>query len=202
MREATGRKFGVCLLLPPHLEGRLVQTAEALPVSGQAFRIDAVVRRPHLTIYMATFDKSRLRGLIETLRSVSTMIDLPTCTAYGLTITAGGYLEVGYYKTSALVELQGRIVEAAGTFRDGQAERGNSHLESAMGKRYGYKFAGDAFRPHVTLAAYRTERISDLPSTLPAHYDFSASALALAAVDNLGAIREVLWTSKEPRTDV
>lgn len=144
---------------------------------------------------MADFDALSLDIVLARVADVVGGEPVVTCSAQGISRTAGGYVEVAYAKTAALTAMQSSVAR----------ELRELVLPVAMPPHvvpsedqlrnidlYGYELMGDSFRPHVTLGRLVAGRAVMLPDTdLPA-LSFHASDVMVAVADDQGAARDVL----------
>jgi len=187
-------RLNICMTPPSETVKEVVKLAESLPRQGQRFRVDGRTRHPHLTSFMGTFDSVRLDELLTRLKSLPKVGPL-RCNAYGLTISSNYYVEIGYNRNPELDALQVAVAAAIAGMREagGQVDVGMSELEIANQQTYGYKLFGEAYRPHITLAAYEEcrEMTFPAPSTFY-HLDFSVNELTIAESDHFGSVIRII----------
>jgi hypothetical protein len=184
-------RLNVCLLPPQEVATELVRIASQLTLTSQLFRIDGKNRLPHLTLFMATFPQRSMDEVLKRLTNLTEKIPIE-CSAHGIMVTIGNYVEVGYVRTWKLQAMQEIVTSRIASMRlpeSGIVDKNMTPLEVVSSKAHGYKLFGEAFRPHVTLAAYDDcDRI-----TLPFlktfdSYGFTIESLVVAESDQFGSV--------------
>lgn len=173
----------------------LANLAAAVLPTGSIFRIGEDGRHAHLTLYMADFEPRALDAVLARVAGAAGDASGPACAGQSLACTAGGYVEVGYAKTGALL---GRQFEIADRLRDlALPARMPPHVTPTSDQRrnlesYGYELIGDSFRPHITLGRLAPEgRASLFDAGFPA-FSFVPAALMVAVADDQGAARHIV----------
>jgi hypothetical protein len=123
-----------------------------------------------------------------------------------LSLTEGGYVEVGYSKTETLIALQSQV--AAGLVDLALPVNIPAHVTPSMNQRdniarYKYELMGDSFRPHVTLGRLVPEgKVTLWPFKLP-EFSFWPTHLVVGEADEQGSMRRIRAERflQEPRPD-
>lgn len=187
--------INICLMPPPDVALSLVKLAGQLPASGRRFVVDGDIRLPHLTLFSAAFPLEDREELLARLARLPRRSSLE-CISFGVSLTANGYVEVGYNRTTALEELQVAIAATIGGLQavsDGGSGEFMSEAERTSSHAYGHKLFGDPFRPHVTLGAFEPSGEVSLP--LQEGFDefnFIAECLFIGEADGFGAVTGIV----------
>jgi hypothetical protein len=185
--------LAVCLLPSSHQAAALVALADSFPRAGQVFRVDPDLRRPHITLFMAQFKAQNAADVASRTQELAAEASAPLGTAYGISVTAGRYVEIGYYKTADLARLHDRCVRLVGGLRDRtRRDHGHNRLEDEMALAHGYKLSMDAFRPHATLCVFEGATEIVLGPNSFEEFDDRFPALAVAEMDTWGAMLRLL----------
>lgn len=195
MNNVDTIKLNFCLIPSGPVAKEIIELAERLPKHDQRFCVDGVSRVPHLTSFMGNFSLAAVDEIIDRLSQLPPSRPLQL-KAYGLTISANQYAEIGYNRTADLERLQSSVATAIAGLRvsDSAApDPGMSEIEADNQKAYGYKLFGDEYRPHVTLAAYGVGcEIVMPPEKSFYHLDFLAESLYVAESDHLGSVTRIV----------
>lgn len=188
--------MNVCILPPPEISSLVVGLAESLDDSDLLFSVDGRTRLPHLTVLMHRIKPDLIPQYITSIRSISALTPFE-CVAYGLTLSANGYVEIGFNRSGALEKLQRSVYEAVSDlwFTGIDADDSSlSTLERANERKYGYKLFGDLYRPHITLGAYgRKQSDLELPYLSEfSRFNFHANKVTIAESDSYGAVVKIL----------
>ncbi|MEV0339455.1 hypothetical protein AB0H49_10545 [Nocardia sp. NPDC050713] len=178
-----------------HTADKILDLAQSLNAAGQLFHVDGTSRHPHLTIFMSQFATTNIDSYLDHLNRLS--IEGPVhASAFGLTLSANGYLEIGYNKSTILESLQRRVAEVANglwTPSGDPEESGASELENRYERTAGYKLFGDLYRPHITLAAYaRVPELTFPPLRDFRAFDFRFDELVVGRTDQYGSVIAVI----------
>ncbi|MET8281760.1 hypothetical protein [Micromonospora sp. NPDC005174] len=189
-------RLNVALEPPAPVAARLVHLAAELVPSDSVFRIGEDGRHPHLTLYMADFEPWALDAVLANIADAAREAPgAAVCTGQSLACTAGGYVELGYAKTGALL---GQQLKIADRLRDlAVPATMPPHLTPTDDQwrnleSYHYELMGDSFRPHVTLGRLASNGRSSLfDAGFPA-FSFVPTALMVAVADDQGAARHIV----------
>jgi hypothetical protein len=151
-----------------------------------------------MTLYMGEFPPSCVKDAISKVRDTDLGVSVGECSAASLSLTEGGYIEVGYSKTVTLIALQARV--AAGLVDLALPVAIPLHVTPSANQRdnivrYKYELMGDSFRPHITLGRLAPEgRMSLWPLKLP-EFSFWPTHLVIGEADEQGSMREI-WAER------
>jgi len=112
---------------------------------------------------------------------------------------AEGYIDIEYQKVSQIDELQMQVVESISPLRAGLRARDEQRLSTfpvqlqMSLKQYGYRYVGEAFRPHMTFTRFTSVKPIAVGSLSdPTEFDGLFTAIALFELgDNGTCVREV-----------
>lgn len=188
--------LNACLTPPNDVSKAIIQLASSLAHDDLLFAVDGSQRHPHLTVLMQRTKRKYLGDYVSHFRNASLTGPL-RCTAYGLTQSSNGYVEIGFNRSDALEKLQQSSYQVvADLWRDDRelTDRNLSLEERANDRRYGYKLFDGQYRPHITLGAYNENRASiALPQLADFHqFDFTASDLTIGVSDHYGALVRII----------
>jgi hypothetical protein len=187
-------RVNVCAEPSGNARSNLVRLAKSFAGSGQIFAVDGATRLPHLTILMLNIEEHHREEYISRLRS-SPVRGPINCTAYGITFSSNGFVEIGYNKSDELEDLQERTWQLASGLwcPDLRDDEQQSPLEREYVSEFGYKLFDDLYRPHVTLAAYdRLNRVSVPEVDDLSAFDFSFDQVSVGLSDQFGSLVRVV----------
>jgi 2'-5' RNA ligase len=189
-------RINVALKPPQDVTTRLRELAEdLLPAAGALFRTGDRGTIPHLTLYMGEFEPADVAILLQRITSIPPGAATVTCDAQAISCTAGGYVEVAYAKSEALIRAQASV---AGSVCDvALPVCMPSHVTPTDDQRrnleeYRYELVGDSFRPHVTLGRLAADASVALRDQPLAQLSFVPAGFVVAEADEHGAARRVL----------
>ena len=189
-------RVNVALKPPRDVTEQLVQLAEdLLPAAHSVFRTGDHHSIPHLTLYMGVFRPQDVEIVLRRIASVPPGAATVSCAAQAISVTAGGYLEVGYAKSAELGRAQ---LAVAGAVRDlAQPVAMPGHVTPTDDQRrnltrYRYELVGDSFRPHVTLGRLAADASVALHDRPLAALSFVPDGFVVCEADEHGAARRVL----------
>lgn len=187
-------RVNVALLPSPDISKNLVESAHSISAEDCSFTIGRTLR-PHMTLYMFDVQNAedvaaRLESLMGTLRESGEI----SCRATGFALTANGYSEVSYEKTSHLVSVQAQIISGLSSlcYHTGEPDSHLSMVEANNLANFGYEFIGDQFRPHITLGRFNPEKSVTLPVLRRSSLSFTAGMIGLLAADAAGAATKLI----------
>ncbi|MET8090223.1 hypothetical protein [Micromonospora sp. NPDC005220] len=169
--------------------------------TDSVFRIGEDGRHPHLTLYMAEFEPWALDAVLARVAGAARHATGVACAGQSLACTAGGYVEIGYAKTGALL---GQQFEIADRLRDlALPVPMPPHLTPTDDQRrnlelYRYELMGDSFRPHVTLGRLAPKGRASLSDAGFPAFSFMPAALLVAVADDQGAARHIVLRAALP----
>jgi 2'-5' RNA ligase len=194
--------FNLAIIPPTSTAREIIRLSAQAAARGGTFSVDGLSKRPHLTVYMARFEArsvDQLIGRLEELFEESRSIDL-SCNGYY--VTPGGYYEISYERTSALLALHEDAIACLSPLR---FSAGNPVVEEYFAPyseeqqhragEFGYDLSFDLYRPHITLTRFRSLVPVELP-TADIDLSFAAFQVGLFEADHLGAIGKNIstWT--------
>nr|WP_062331863.1 hypothetical protein [Herbidospora sakaeratensis] len=177
--------------------------AEFAPVE---FTLRSGALYPHISLYMANFESSRLGEVGETLRRVGAATPGIPLEGGHFAANDQGMFELFYRKTAAVTRLQEDLLAGLGPLRTGLRERdpvGRVLAEHRLVAppearanldRHGYDEIGGLFRPHITLTRFR-DRGRQVPADLlppVGSFDEVYRTLALCVMGEHGTCTEVV----------
>ena len=189
-------RINVALKPPDDVTTRLVSLAQDLLPAGRTLsRIGDLGSLPHLTLYMAEFQPQDVGAVQKRITAIAPDLTAAACDAQGISCTAGGYLEIAYAKSAALVRMQQVIARSVQDLALPVAMP--AHVTPTADQRrnleiYRYELMGDSFRPHVTLGRlvpYGSVTFHNQPF---AALSFLPEDLSVAEADEHGAARRLL----------
>jgi hypothetical protein len=179
---------------PDDIAGRLTDLSQRVVPPQSSFRIDGVSRKAHVTLYMGNFNADRISQLERRIAAADLGCRAARCDAASISLTAGGYVEVGYSKTEVLVRLQESVASIAADLAlpaDLPAHvTPTENLEYNI-RRYKYELIGDSFRPHATLGCLAPGGEALLPSVRLDQFSFSTARLLIGDADENGSVRAI-----------
>jgi hypothetical protein len=124
------------------------------------------------------------------------------CEQSGYFVTDGHYLEASYKKSADILKLHKDIIAAVSSFR---LNPGTPFEESYFApyteeqrknaEETGYDLANNLYRPHITLARYKSERApTDLPNLPGESLSFKLDTVSVFRADENGSARELIKT--------
>lgn len=187
-------KLIVCLIPEGSAAKAIITLASSQPQMRQEFYVDGATSYAHLSVYHGHFTEGALSSVISRLRHLPHLDNGVRCRAYGLTLSSGGYLEIGYDRSSLLEALQDQIVEAISSQRLKEPVKNElDPLDREAILRTGYQFAGDNFRPHITLCHYEEAETHTVQlATDLTELDFAAEHLYLCTAGDFGSAVQIL----------
>lgn len=171
------------VLLPDEDQAELAAECSRLfAEQGSLFTLDNQNFYAHASLYMFTMDEARQQACIEALQDLASghvTLQLDQDGYYYQDSGFGkGYLDVQYKRNQAVDLLQQAVIDTFNPLRAGMRESDKAKMQAASGlklenlQKYGYPFAGELFRPHITFARLPVEIEPNL-SVLPAASQFT-----------------------------
>jgi 2'-5' RNA ligase len=193
LSKPLSARVNVAIVPPPNVVRSLERVASRVHADSIDFRIGGR-RTPHLTLYMAQMDVSRIPDLVELARKSLEVTSGVECHAVAYSLTANGYVEVAMQKTDALLKVQSRIIALWKAFVTSGAapEQHLSQSERDNLDHYGYEFVGDAFRPHITVARVKPDESVLLPPLQREELAFQTTRVGIFEADSTGATSKLL----------
>ena len=151
----------VVILPDVNLANAAIKSSQALKQHGGLFILEDGKFYPHSSLYMFQLKNDALENVKELLADIAsryTKLELKA-TQFDHTL---GFVDAEYARTAELDNLQLEVITALNPIRDGMREKDKARMQDATGlslqnfERYGYKYVGELFRPHLTLS-----RLSD-----------------------------------------
>src|SRR6185312_3703067 len=118
---------------------------------------------PHLSLYIARFEPEHASTVEAALQQIACNIPIIHAQAAGYTF-AHKYVVADYQIAPLMVEAQKAVVNAPNPLRVGMPSSEQENMREATNpqvinnfEKYGYKYIGDFFRPHITLTRFEEE---------------------------------------------
>src|SRR4030095_4919861 len=122
---------------------------------------------PHISLYMTQIKTDNMETINRLLRDIAAKVAPINLIAYRY-FQPRGYIDAEYKRTESLDTLQELVVEAINPVRDGRLKNDEANLLDATGqardnlKKYGYRFVGELFRPHLTFTRFQNGQSIDV----------------------------------------
>jgi len=151
----TSIRCDIAILPTEGLARRATVMSAELQKFDALFQLSTTGLFPHASLYMVQLkveDLDRIRAILATIAASAPQFDL-TATRYS---QAKGYIDIEYARTEDLDKLQMTIIDAISPIRDDMREKDSARVTAATGRvrenleKYGYRAAGELFRPHMT----------------------------------------------------
>lgn len=149
----------IVLLPDPKLAHKAIAASERLECLGSHFVLEDGKYFPHASLYMARLRLADLPKAEAILRQIASQVSAAVWVARQYDF-ARGYVVVDYDITPQTCELQQQVIAAINPLRDGILAKDRERLKEATGvalhnyQAYGYKYIGELFHPHITLARF------------------------------------------------
>lgn len=189
----------IVLLPSKKLAQQATATSQTLEQHGTLFTLEEGKYYPHVSLYMTQLkvaDLAIITTLLAQIASQTTVFNL-TATRYD---QAHGFIDAEYQRNQKIDALQQAVITAINPLRDGMREKDKARMLEATGlalenfRRYGYKYVGDFFRPHMSLTKFSNQLSFDTTQLPPVSY-FSGTfdSLGLFEMGNHGTcIRKLM----------
>ncbi|MCX0244426.1 hypothetical protein [Streptomyces drozdowiczii] len=170
------RRLGIALLPCPEHTRTAIQLQQDLGASGEPLRpvLGEDGNLPHLTVFQGPLDDGLEPGPL--LERTAASLSLPAAISLGsagLVHQPTGWLFMSVERPALLGKLQETVIGLVGPHLDRtafDAVRDLSHFteaERASHARYGYRYTGEAYAPHLTLGRTDEETATALARTGP-----------------------------------
>lgn len=159
---------------------------------------------PHITVYIAAFQKKNLPLVKKLLRKVVARFASPKFSATSCVRDWNDYVGVYFTKTKTLSDLQAQIVEALNPLREKVAYPYDIKFTSAEKKNikeYGYDLVFGQFKPHLTITRLRPESRAITPRIPLKSFSFRARSIVLFEMGEHATGRRVVGKSTFRNTD-
>ncbi len=159
----TSLVYDVVILPDDRLLDKVTATGKKLSSLGSLFTLDGANFYPHISLFMLRIKPEDLAKAAELLSEITQTTDVVNLQASRFDQNKG-YIDVEYHCTEQLHNLQQQAVAALAPIRDGLREGEGASLLESTGvalenlQKYGYKYVGELFRPHVTFTRFDTEQ--------------------------------------------
>lgn len=157
----------IALLPSPSLSKRAIAASKKLTQFDSLFTLGRDTYYPHLSLYMLQLRTDDVPGASALLASIAASYASLTLGAVRYSHEEG-YIDAEYKKPQELVRLQDEIVQAFNPIRVGLRTNDQQHMEEAEGlelenyKKYGYRYIGQLFRPHLTFGRLPVTHVAAL----------------------------------------
>lgn len=152
----------VVILPSSELAAKAIVASIRLSELGSLFTLEDGKQFPHASLYMFQLNDNNLAAVKEVLANIASNNRELHLTPSGY-VQKQGYIDVGYAVTSELNKLQQQVLEAIQPLADGMRDKDKQRMLEARGlalqnyQKYGYKYIGELFRPHITFTRFPSE---------------------------------------------
>lgn len=167
----------VVILPSSALANKAVEASEELRQFGGLFTLKDGEYYPHSSLYMLQLNEKDLDKVKEVLAKIAVSTNELSLVATGY-CQKEGFIDIEYETSEQLKRLQNDVITALNPIRDGMREKDKARMLEATGlalqnfEKYGYKYVGELFRPHITFTRF-SELQSEAENVLPSPSDFS-----------------------------
>ncbi len=193
--------LNVCIIPSLEVSATCVELSNTLKSPDTLLTLDGITKFAHMTVFMARFPIQSQQKVIDAVSNVLKDALPFACTHTGFHTTEGGYGEVSYDKSSEMLALHGKIIDAVKEFR---FNPGDPFVENFFGaysdeqkqsaEQTGYDLTYDLYRPHVTLTRYSPgtkpseEIFAAMMNETKTNLSFTANKICVYKADDNGAI--------------
>ena len=173
------KAYAIALLPNLELGNKVINLSNDLQTKEVHFTLNGVDYLPHLSLYSAKIKHQDLQKVTNILMNIISETKKFDLIANGYSQVMG-YLAIDYVNTHELASLAKDVVEAVNPYRQGLSNIDQERMKSATDLtlqnfvRYGYKYVGDLFRPHITITRFNTIDAIDV-NELPSHQEFNGT---------------------------
>lgn len=151
------------VILPSYdLTAKAVNASAKLAQLGSLFTLEDGKQFPHASLYMFQLNEDNLSAVKDALARVADSTQALHLMPNGY-VQKLGFIDVGYKVSPELNSLQEQVLEAVQPLADGMREKDKARMLEASGlalqnfQKYGYKYVGELFRPHMTFTRFPAE---------------------------------------------
>ncbi len=157
----------VVLLPDPLLAGKAISASQKLKQFDSLFVLENGKYYPHTSLYMLQLNTDaigKVEELLATIARVFSPLQLKA-SRYDHTM---GFVDAEYEALPELAGLQDQVIKALNPIRNGMREKDKARMQEAEGlalknfQDFGYKYAGELFRPHITLSRLNADNTAAL----------------------------------------
>ena len=169
----------IVLIPDDNIANTVISLSEKLGKNDTYFTLKEGEYYPHLSLYMAQLDMSKIDEIKDRLSSVVVNSSKVTLNPKEFH-QQWGYVDVEYEREANSDILQMDVVHALNPVRDGLRQNDIDRLPEAIGLEreniltYGYRSIGEKFAPHITITRFADRKDIDL-TALPDVSAFKAS---------------------------
>lgn len=166
----------IVILPSSELAAKAIEASGLLASLNSLFTLEDGKQYPHASLYMFQLSEDNIEEVKERLANIAQNNQLLHLMPSGY-VQKLGFIDVEYEVTPALNNLQQQIIEAVQPLADGMREKDKQRMLEATGlalqnfQKYGYKYVGELFRPHITFTRFN-EMPVEAESLLPPLSDF------------------------------
>ncbi len=191
--------YDIALVPSEEIGASAINASNALRIYESLFTLQAGKFYPHVSIYQLQIKDERLPQVDKSLKNIADSSNDFKLKALKYCWSGRGYLDVEYEKTDELTKLQEKTIAEFNPIRDGLRQNDKSRLPNSTGltkeniEKYGTRFVGNLFRPHLTLTRFPGDNPESL-KVLPNFLVFSGLFLKLGLFEmgsNGTAIRKI-----------
>lgn len=170
------------VILPENeLATKAIEASTSLSTLDSIFILEDGKRFPHVSLFMLQIDENHLDTVQEALAVIAKSTQTLDLQASGY-VQKEGFVDVGYEVTNSLSDLQQTVIKTVQPLADGMREKDKARMLEATGlaldnyQKYGFKYVGELFRPHITFTRFdSTESIPETERLLPDPTTFNGS---------------------------
>jgi len=195
------QRYNIVLYPPADVRRKAVLVSRKLREKKILFVLDDKTLIPHVTLYPVAFsqkDLPRVKALLKQIAAEAVPFQIISSTYRS---DKGGYVNVGYKKSTRLHALQKQIITQVNQLLHGRIKypgklRTNSMsmAEREAYKRYGYKHVGRSYYPHVTFTKFDTFRPTAFSGIPLERFSFKTDRIALCAMGEYGTCTGLIET--------
>lgn len=190
----------VVILPSSELAAKAIEASKLSAELGSLFTLEVGKQYPHTSLYMLQLSDENLAAVKDKLANIAHNNQLLHLTSSGY-VQKLGFIDVEYEVTSDLNKLQQQVIKAIQPLADGMRDKDKQRMLEARGlalqnfQKYGYKYVGELFRPHITFTRFpdeedKPEAVQLLPDVMTFNGDFPRIGLYVMG-DNGTCIREI-----------
>lgn len=169
----------VVLLPSDELAENAIKASVLLEPYGSLFTLELGKYFPHASLFMLQLRQADIAQVQELLGDIAKEFQSLQLKAERF-YQAQCYVDVEYGKNEQLIQMQQSVVNTLNPIRDGMREKDKARMAEATGlalanfQKYGYKYVGELFRPHITFTRFNEEQ-PDAEKVLPLITSFDGS---------------------------